>query len=327
MGLTIVAWVSGDIDAMQAYAAESLAHFEAADDDWGRAWHLSGVGIAAMERGDTAMAHRRLTESLALFEQLGDRWASAMPLYYMGWLALGEGQEVQAQSLFERSLILRRDGDNTTDTPYMLHALAVIARRQGDFGRVVVLCSECLDLCRDAGWKQGIAWCLAELGALLAAVGQPERAARAFGAAEALRDASTVPVPASYQIKYDAEIAAVRDQLDRTAMFAAWQEGQSAPLDAVITDTLALARAVGESVPTPARPLPDGLTAREAEVLGLLAAGFSNREIAEALVVSVRTVERHADNIYGKIGTRGRDKARQYARRHSLIAAPPIQTP
>ncbi|MGE0542179.1 MAG: response regulator transcription factor [Dehalococcoidia bacterium] len=61
-----------------------------------------------------------------------------------------------------------------------------------------------------------------------------------------------------------------------------------------------------------------GLTPREVEVLGLLAAGLSNREIAEELVVSVRTVGRHVDNIYGKIGVHDRGKARQYAREHNL---------
>jgi DNA-binding NarL/FixJ family response regulator len=55
------------------------------------------------------------------------------------------------------------------------------------------------------------------------------------------------------------------------------------------------------------------------EVLGLLAAGLSNREIAERLVISVRTVGRHVDNLYGKIGVHDRAKARQYARDHALL--------
>jgi DNA-binding CsgD family transcriptional regulator len=66
-----------------------------------------------------------------------------------------------------------------------------------------------------------------------------------------------------------------------------------------------------------------GLTRREVEVLGLLAAGLSHREIATALVVSVRTVGRHIDNLYGKIGARGRSAARQYARAHGLVARLP----
>jgi len=58
---------------------------------------------------------------------------------------------------------------------------------------------------------------------------------------------------------------------------------------------------------------PDGLTQREVEVLCLIATGKSNSEIAEALVLSVRTVERHITNIYAKINARGRADATSYA--------------
>jgi ATP/maltotriose-dependent transcriptional regulator MalT len=68
---------------------------------------------------------------------------------------------------------------------------------------------------------------------------------------------------------------------------------------------------------------PDGLSDREVEVLRRIAAGRSNQEIADALVVSVRTVERHAVNIYAKIGARGRTDAVAYAVRHNLADAPP----
>jgi pimeloyl-ACP methyl ester carboxylesterase/DNA-binding CsgD family transcriptional regulator len=63
----------------------------------------------------------------------------------------------------------------------------------------------------------------------------------------------------------------------------------------------------------PTRSYPDGLTAREVEVLRRLTAGKTNGEIAEELYVSVRTVERHVANIYTKIGSRGRANATAYA--------------
>ena len=56
----------------------------------------------------------------------------------------------------------------------------------------------------------------------------------------------------------------------------------------------------------------DGLTGRELEVLSLLAAGNSNREIADSLVLSPRTVERHVLNIYGKINVNNRSQATAY---------------
>jgi len=76
--------------------------------------------------------------------------------------------------------------------------------------------------------------------------------------------------------------------------------------------------ALGLSKRTP-RSLPDGLTDREAEVLCLVAAGYTNRYIADTLVLSVRTVERHIAHVYAKTGARGRADATRYAVHHGLI--------
>ena len=62
-----------------------------------------------------------------------------------------------------------------------------------------------------------------------------------------------------------------------------------------------------------------GLTTREAEVLRLVARGQSNKEIAAELVLSVRTVERHITNLYGKIDARGKADATAYAFKHGLL--------
>jgi two-component system, NarL family, response regulator NreC len=64
---------------------------------------------------------------------------------------------------------------------------------------------------------------------------------------------------------------------------------------------------------------PGGLTEREAEVLALIAQGFTNPEIAERLVLSVRTVETHRAAIHRKIGTTNRAELVSYAREHGLI--------
>jgi DNA-binding NarL/FixJ family response regulator len=64
--------------------------------------------------------------------------------------------------------------------------------------------------------------------------------------------------------------------------------------------------------------LPDGLTPREAEVLALIAAGLTNTEIAERLVVSAATVKSHVNHIFAKAGVRDRAQAVVYAYEHGL---------
>ena len=66
------------------------------------------------------------------------------------------------------------------------------------------------------------------------------------------------------------------------------------------------------------REFPDGLTEREVEVLRLVSMGRSNSEISEELALSIRTVERHITNFYGKIHARGRAEATAYAFSHGL---------
>jgi DNA-binding CsgD family transcriptional regulator len=74
-------------------------------------------------------------------------------------------------------------------------------------------------------------------------------------------------------------------------------------------------------LPAPPVPLPLNLTPREAEVLRLIGAGATNKEIAAQLVVSVATAERHTANIYNKIGVRNRAEAAAFAHRHGLTAS------
>ena len=104
------------------------------------------------------------------------------------------------------------------------------------------------------------------------------------------------------------------DEFGRVPIVAGWRValGREIPsafgLNTVVTQRNTHAMTAG----------PDGLTRREREVLALVAQRYSNREIADALVLSRRTVERHLANIFSKLDVSSRRQAAVYSRQHSL---------
>jgi DNA-binding NarL/FixJ family response regulator len=101
-------------------------------------------------------------------------------------------------------------------------------------------------------------------------------------------------------------------------------DGATAPGDALqglkaIDDFLgSLSSRVGSAAETSKGDGEAGLSTREVEVLRLLAAGKSNAQIADELVISLNTVRRHVSNIFAKIGVENRTEAASYAHRNSL---------
>ncbi|XVU25650.1 response regulator [Actinoplanes sp. CA-054009] len=88
-----------------------------------------------------------------------------------------------------------------------------------------------------------------------------------------------------------------------------------------LLDPVVAARIAQTFSGTPAAPppqLPDGLTRREAEVLGRIALGRTNAEIAAELYIAEATVKTHINNAFAKIGARNRAEAATYAARHRL---------
>jgi LuxR family transcriptional regulator, maltose regulon positive regulatory protein len=96
---------------------------------------------------------------------------------------------------------------------------------------------------------------------------------------------------------------------------------QAAQARAVLPDyVLRLLAAFGEGFPLPAlETLPEPLTVREQEILELLAAGLTNRQIAAQLVISPQTVKKHTGNIYSKLGVNNRTGAVARAREVGLL--------
>jgi DNA-binding NarL/FixJ family response regulator len=113
-------------------------------------------------------------------------------------------------------------------------------------------------------------------------------------------------------------LRAIVDHDDGVARRLAREPGAAALLASAAERFQALGMTAWTGRAPPRGGLPDGLTAREAEVLRLLAAGHTNKEIAGELVLSVFTVERHLANAYRKISVRNRADATAYVLRAEL---------
>jgi predicted ATPase/class 3 adenylate cyclase/DNA-binding CsgD family transcriptional regulator len=290
---------------------------------------LSLFALARLHRlsgGDLAQAHTWLDESFALFREVGDKESIANCLYLLGMLALDEGDTARAASRVEQALALFQEMKLQDGTALSLYALAGAATIQGNYARSQALYEEGIAVARKVGGTRMIPSGLEGLAAAVAAQGNQVLAAHLWGTAEALREAIGMPIPPVERAPYNRAVAAARAQLGEQAFAAAWVGGRTLSPEQALATPGQVAFPVptqGErsSFPTPAAPpsYPDGLTAREVEVLCVMAQGLTNEQVAERLVISPRTVETHLTSIYSKIGVSSRVAATRYAIEHHLV--------
>jgi predicted ATPase/DNA-binding CsgD family transcriptional regulator len=289
--------------------------------------HLERM-VQAMGFGgpDPALARRHGEARLAIAREIGSPLQAARALINLTHIALQARDVERATRLAAEALGLCRQIGDTGRLAQTEALLATAALRRAEPVRAAGHLEHSLRRCRELGDQRGTGRALLGLAVVAARRRCWPQAAGLFGAAAAF--------PTTWPVEYDllepAPIEAeVRQRLGDEAYGRVWSEGWTAPLDRVAAMARALAlpgrpaadeRRSGADPPRrhgAARPaLPDGLTPREGEVLRLVAAGRSNREIAADLVLSVRTVEKHMAAIYGKTGTHGRVAAAAYALRH-----------
>jgi DNA-binding NarL/FixJ family response regulator len=119
---------------------------------------------------------------------------------------------------------------------------------------------------------------------------------------------------------YEAAAEAARARLGDEAFATAWAAGRAARPEAALADVEAVLAAAASQPSTHERRTEAvaGLTPREVDVLRLLAAGRTDREIAEALYIGLRTAQTHVSRILGKLGAASRAEAAAWAVRHGL---------
>lgn len=318
---------------------------------------LAGAGTLAwyLTRVDEALAWHE--QALALARRLGEPVAEAFALCNLSWQAAEQGDLATAIAQCEAGLALARPEGATEAMALALHNLACFTRMQGDLATANARAAESLALARAEGWAWlvpmilvGFAYTALELGeaeqaavllreglelglargdlvdvttaleglARVAATRRAEAAVRSFGAAAALRDEIGMPQSPTERSYFTPILEALQADLGAEHYATAWAAGRSLPRDEAIAEALTSDAIPAHLSRAPAAMARHELTGRELEVLRLLAAGESNRAIAETLFISPTTVASHIASIYGKLGIDSRAKATAFAFEHDL---------
>jgi predicted ATPase/class 3 adenylate cyclase/DNA-binding CsgD family transcriptional regulator len=281
--------------------------------------------VSRLSGGDLRQAHTLLEESEALFGELGDKEGMASYLNLRGMLALDEGDTARAASRVEQALALFQEMQLPHGTTLSLYASAQVAEASGNHMDSQALYEQGIVLARKSGNKHTIIFGLEGLAAAVAIQGNYAWAAHLWGAAEVRREMIGAPLPPIERTPYNRAVTAARTHLGEQAFASAWAEGRTMELQQALStpgrEAFSASSQEEEAfspIPLSPPPHPDGLTAREVEVLRLLAKGLSNAQIAEELIVSQLTIKAHLRSIYSKLQVTSRSAATRYALEHDL---------
>jgi DNA-binding CsgD family transcriptional regulator len=320
----------GDLALALALLQESVALFREEKDQRGLALALVGLGEVVCAEGDLLGARSYLLESLQLWRVVGDQWGVALALNGLGDILRGQGDSEQAAVLYAESLALFRRLDNKWRIATVLHHLGQVARIQGTVEEMRDRLDESFILFQELGNRGGIAECLAEWAAVAEVEEQYEGGVHLLAACEALLTQVGAHLDAVDRAEYDRSLAKLQAHLDEENFTSAWTHGQRMTWEQILAAPELLIRKQRLTPRPPASPVgpsqasPSGapvadLTAREVEVLQHAAQGLTYAEIAEQLIISVRTVDAHLRSVYRKLGVTSRMEATRVARDHQLL--------
>jgi len=263
---------------------------------------------------------------LALGRELGEPTAIGMALMSLGYVFLLEGEHGRARALLEEAEALSRERGHKGVLLYAIDNLGWAALLRGEHERAKSYYEESFALCEELGDKVIASESMEGLACISASEGEAERSAKLFGAAEALREAVGYRHTPEEDALREPYLAAARSRLGE----AAWEEAQAKGRAMVLAEAIeyalsseepsatSLSSAAAKPTPSSAQGLPGGLTAREVEVLGLVAEGMTSAKIAKELYLSPRTVEAHITSIYHKLGVTSRAAATRFVLEHHL---------
>lgn len=311
----------GDLAGGAVFIERSLERAHAAGDPSSIAHALYIRGVLEREQNRPEEARRCFESSLDELRRLGDQWGAGWALCDLATLGNLGSEKVPAdprdQALAldrcEEALDIFLGIECALGIVRAYHGLAFLEYRKRNYPRALELVHVTLRLrsekIRD---RYSLAASVEDVADIAVMIGQPRVAARLYGAAEAQREAIGAPVGPFYKAEYQREVATVRQILGLTECEAIWNAGRLLSIDDAVAEALAFSiPSTNVTSDSPASPpsMASSLTEREREVLRLVVAGYSNREIADALFISRKTAEHHVTHILGKLGVESRAAA------------------
>jgi excisionase family DNA binding protein len=312
---------AGDLQAAAALTQQGMDVADAVGDPRLSALMLNSVATVDEGYGHWDAASARYREGLAIWRELGDPRPAAMVLMALAGLLYSRGDLVRARSSLDEAATIFRDLGDHTWLHFIDWHLGQFALVEGRINVAAQRYRESLRGFTHAGEALYLIFPLLGLAASAVEAGSPETAAHLLGAADAQLQRTGAGLISYDRLAYERAEASARSSLGDAAFTASRAVGRNldqpawlAAADLVVAAAEEMAaRATSRSGAELA-----GLTPREVEILRLSAAGRTNREIADALFISIPTVKRHLTTIFGKLGVSSRAEAAAFARSHGL---------
>jgi non-specific serine/threonine protein kinase len=312
-----LAWRLGHYDHANARLDAAKAVYTELGDLEGLAHTMLDLGVTAEKAGDDETAIERYEAALALFRDVGDVHGVVNALMDLGDATFRHGEPDRSAATTAEALDLARSLDHRYYLALALQNEGQLLLAEGKGAPALASYQEALLAAAVAiGNRWIVADCLGGLAAVAANHGEPALAARWLGAATAICEAiGAAGVP--HHAQFGRAEAVARAALGADAFETAAKAGGQASEQEIVAEARAWAPQTGVAAHAPERaPSEFGLTAREREVLRLLAEGKSNRAIADELYISPLTARTHVSNVLAKIGVPSRTAAAAFAHRH-----------
>ncbi|PNY79723.1 hypothetical protein CVO96_17360 [Deinococcus koreensis] len=303
-------------DEARVLLSEALPLWEAGRRDLGRTSPLFNLGRLSLYWGEAHDAVEPLSRALDFWRGVGNTHGVAYALYSLGRALMELGDTARARQLLRESLDLRRAIGDERGIIASQTALGLNAVTSGEFEAAQPLLSEALTRSVRLGHRRNIAECLEDYAAYAARVGSAAQAVRWCAAAQHLRGMIGAPAAPLDERQVDATLRHARMSLSAAAYDRERRAGTLLGLDAAVQEAQAL-RAISTTGEPPGNAA-FRLSPRELQMLHFLAQGRSNREIAQTLGLSEKTVARHVENVFGKLDVHSRASAVAIAIREGL---------